>query len=1373
MRVFSDTQFGGHDGMTDIQDMARNEHQTDQGAPAFPQHAVLRGTRMPHLLRDELLGEIFAASARNHPASVCMVSGGMRLTYADVNARALSIARGLHRKGAAPGKVVGLWMARGTELLIAQIAIAKTGAAWLPFDSDAPAERVAECLRDCEAVLLLTDDSHLAKAAGVMPCETVAPQPLVDPTDVSDVDARALGCTPDHPAYMIYTSGSTGKPKGIVITGRNICHYLRSANEVYGLVASDVVFQGASVAFDLSMEEIWVPYLVGARLFVATPETMGEADKLPEVMEQAGVTVLDTVPTLLSMLSRDIATLRVIILGGEACPPSVAARWCKPDRRIFNSYGPTEATVVATIAEVRVGEPVTIGQPIPNYTCYVASESLDLLAPGQEGELLIGGPGVAMGYLGRPDLTAEKFIDNPFDSNGLDKILYRSGDAVALDDKGDILFRGRIDDQIKIRGFRVELGEIESRLADLEGVGQAAVVMRNDDGMDQLVAFIVPEGGNSAGLEPKVLRAKLRDTLPAYMVPARYEAMTELPRLSSGKVNRNELKKTALAPAEITEEQEEPRTQTEAKLLEAAKAVLPPQSIPFDADFFIDLGGHSLLAAKFLGKVREHSELAAITLQDVYAARTLRAMAGLLDGRVSAMGPKRDLRFDPPPLRRRFLCGLAQAITLPFLFALVTAQWLGVFISYMLLTGPDAKWWMEIITLMGVYVLINVSTLFITIAAKWLIIGRTKPGRYPLWGVYHYRLWLVQRLATLAHMKWLQCSPLLPMYLRAMGATIGKDVVIGDLDVGAADLVFIGDRASLGGKIKLSNAHVEGNELVIGNIIIGADAYLGTSCVIEGDSVLGEGAELRDLSAITSGTHIANWEAWDGSPARKVGMVDQASLPEQADASPARRKFNLLFYVGAFLVIPPLGLLPIFPAFWVFDKVDDWLGTVDRTSYLMTVPLMAWPMGFALVLMTVGLVVVMRWTILPRVRSGRYSIYSSFYLRKWVIQLSTEVTLETLSSLFATVYMRNWYRLLGTRVGKDAEVSTNLAGRYDLINIGEKNFIADEVVLGDEDIRRGYMYLDTVDTGPRVFVGNDAVVAVGTRIPEGVLIGIKSKPPANELMSPGDTWFGSPPIKLPVRQRFDGGGANWTYEPSFWRRLMRASFEAVHISFPTMLFITGAVLSIEFISEPLLAGDYSTVFVYFMIAALGMTAFMSLTVVAMKWLLMGVYKPVVKPMWSWWAMRTEAVAVLYSGLAGKVLMEHLRGTPFLPWYLRLFGVKMGKGNYLDAFDITEFDCVRMGDFCVLNSLCALQTHLYEDRVMKVGRVYLGDCVTVGAAATVLYDTNIGDYAQLGPLTVVMKGESIPGNSAWIGAPAEPFIHVPHGEQTSEPVKAAA
>ncbi len=203
------------------------------------------------------------------------------------------------------------------------------------------------------------------------------------------------------------------------------------------------------------------------------------------MLDEAGVTVLDTVPTLLGMMPKDAPKLRIIILGGEACPPAVAARWCKPGRTIFNSYGPTEATVVATAAVVEPDKPVTIGGPIPNYTAYVCDDALNLLDRGIEGELLIGGPGVAKGYLKRDELTAEKFVANPFSSNGADPILYRSGDAVVLDEAGNINFRGRIDDQVKIRGFRVELGEIEAKLADLAGVAQAAVVLRSDDGIER------------------------------------------------------------------------------------------------------------------------------------------------------------------------------------------------------------------------------------------------------------------------------------------------------------------------------------------------------------------------------------------------------------------------------------------------------------------------------------------------------------------------------------------------------------------------------------------------------------------------------------------------------------------------------------------------------------------------------------------------------------------------------------------------------------------------------------------------------------------------------------------------------------------------
>ncbi|HYA80211.1 MAG TPA: Pls/PosA family non-ribosomal peptide synthetase [Methylocystis sp.] len=1321
-----------------------------------PAQAVLRGRTMPGLLRDELLSDIFAATAQKFPSAICLTTLERRFTYREVDTFATTIAAGLIERGVGPFDVVGLWMARSPELLIAQIAIAKTGAAWLPFDADAPMDRIALCLADAGAKGLLTSEVFAARAQDSIPFPLWVDEKIAALVDQPLPDPRTRGANPDAPAYMIYTSGSTGTPKGIVISNRNICHYLRSSNEVYEVKASDVMFQGGSVAFDLSMEEIWIPYLVGATLFVATPEVLGETEQLPLIMEEAKVSVLDTVPTLLSVLPRDVKTLRVIILGGEACPPSVAERWTRIGRTIYNGYGPTETTVVATIGEVWPKEQVTIGKPIPNYTCYIVDDALDLVGPNVEGELLIGGPGVAKGYLKRDALTAEKFIPNPFSADGADPVLYRSGDAVSLNDDGNIVFRGRIDDQIKIRGFRVELGEIEAVLTNQPGVRAAAVALRSERGLDELVAFLTTEGERP---EPQELRAALREVLPPYMVPARYEFLEDLPKLTSGKVDRKALKRIELtAPASADEEQEIPRDETEAKLLEAAKRVLPPGTIPFDADFFTDLGGHSLLAARFVGAVRETPALASVTLHDLYTHRTLRALAAHLAGKAEYDAPARDLSFTPPPLLRRFLCGLAQAAALPFILAIITAQWLGVFVSYLLLTTEDATFFEELRALLGLYVCVNLATVAISILGKWLVIGRTKPGRYPLWGVYYYRWWLAQRLMGLTHAKWFQVSPLMNLYLKALGARIGKDAQISEFEAGAIDLVSIGDGACLGSKLKLSNARVVGNELIIGAIDIGADAYIGSSCAIEEDVVIGAGAALEDLTSAPAGARIGAQEIWNGSPARKTGLVDESQLDAQAQAGPVRRAVMTALFALFALTIPPLGLLPIFPAFALFDKLDQWMGfaAADHFWYLVAIPLFAWPTAFVLVLVTVAFIIVFRWTFMPlRVRGGAYSVWSFFYLRKWAVALATEVTLETLSSLFATLYMRSWYRLMGARIGKDSEISTNVSGRYDIVEIGEKCFIADEVVLGDEDVRRGYMYLKPVKTGDRVFIGNDAVVPPGAEIPTGALIGIKSKPPSNSELSPGDTWFGSPPIKLPVRQKFDGGGAAWTYQPPPWKKFMRAAYEAVNVSFPTMLFMTYGTWAVESFGQALIDGEYATVLRMFILDSVLISLAMTLSVVVVKWLTMGRYEPQVKPMWSFWAMRTEACAVLYWGLAGKVLLEHLRGTPFLPWLLRLFGAKFGKGVFMDMTDITEFDCIHVGDYCALNMVSALQTHLYEDRVMKVGRIRLGDGVCVGAGSTVLYDTHIGDFARLGPLTVVMKGESLPPNSEWVGAPAEP------------------
>lgn len=1308
----------------------------------------------PQFLRDEMLAELFAATAARVPDATALIFGGDHLTYDQLERRANRVANALRARGIGRGSYVGLWMSRSADLHIALLGILKAGAAYIPFDFDAPPERVAACLNDCSARAVVVDGPTLARADG-LPCAVLPMGRLLEESAVETAPpCRVDGATPDDPAYLIYTSGSTGKPKAVVVHHRNICHYLRAANHVYGITAEDTAFQGASVAFDLSLEEIFIPYLVGATLWVASREDLQDPERLCAVLNQAGITVLDTVPTLLALLPEDVASLRVIILGGEACPPTMLERWCRPGRRVFNSYGPTEATVVATVAELVPGQPVTIGRPIPNYTCYVVDESLAQVAPGCQGELLIGGPGVAAGYLGRPELTGEKFIANPFHGDGHDPILYRSGDAVLRDAEGRLEFHGRIDDQVKIRGFRVELGEIEAKLAACEGIIQPAVVLRREDEIDRLVAFVVPVAG--AALDVAGWRGHLRAELPAYMVPTHFEVIDSLPRLVSGKVDRKALMALPLTAIE-TEPQDSPRTETEAVMLEAARSVFPAQALPLEADFFLDLGGHSLLAARFVSLVRKHRGLESLTLQDVYAARSLRAMAQRLDERIAAQPRGISLAFTPPPLLRRALCGVAQALTLPIILGLSTAPWLGVFVSYMLLSGDEADLGTELLYLLGTYSVINIGTLIIAVIGKWLVLGRTKPGHYPLWGVYYYRWWVAQRLMTLVHLKWFQDTPVMRWFLRLMGARIGRDALIGEVEAGAFDLISIGAGATLGARSHLANAEVIGDELIIGSITIGDDALIGTSSVIGHDCTIGVGAELCDLTSLPAGAQVGDWERWDGSPARKVGIVDPDEQPVPPVATPTRRALLSLLYVLGLLVLPPVSLAPIFPAFAIFDNLADTLEQAFGVSYLKILPLLAWPTAMALILVTVAAIAIVRWTILPKVKPGIYSVHGGFYFRKWIVSLCTELTLETLSSLYATVYMRAWYRLMGAKIGKGSEISTNLSGRYDLIEIGEKCFIADEVVLGDETVRRGWMSLEPVRTGSRVFVGNEAVIAPGTEIPSGSLIGIKSKPPTNDEMAGGGIWFGSPPLKLPVRQQFSDVAANWTYEPSFSRRLGRAIFEAFTVSLPTMLFITFGTLAVEMLAPAILAHHWGAALIQFLCASVGISVALMLSSVVVKWLTMGIYRPTTKPMWSWWALRTEAVAVLYWGMAGKVLLDHLRGTPFLPWCLVLYGVKMGRGIYMDTTDITEFDCVSVEDFTVINSTAALQTHLYEDRVMKVGRVHIGKGVSIGCTATVLYDTHVGDFARIGPLTIVMKGEDIPPDTAWHGAPAQQHL----------------
>ena len=845
------------------------------------------------------------------------------------------------------------------------------------------------------------------------------------------------------------------------------------------------------------------------------------------------------------------------------------------------------------------------------------------------------------------------------------------------------------------------------------------------------------------------------------MIPQHFELVEALPTMTSGKLDRKSLKSLPLTFRASDETQEDPRTETEAVLLDAVREIFPGRAISFDADFFTELGGHSLLAARFVSTVRLTQRLAGITLKDMYAERSLRKLGRALDAHGAAVAAAMpvapvDNRFEPVPLRRRFWCGFAQAAVTPFILALSTGQWLSVYLSYYYLTPDDASLLTEAAVIVALLAGMQLLNILLVVGVKWLVVGRTRPGRYPLWGSYYFRVWLVQRVSALAHEKWLQGTVFYRVYLRMLGAKVGKDAIIGAVSFEAHDLISIGAGASIGNRTILAASRVEGNELVIGPIEIGDNVSIGGSCVIENDTFIGADAEIGDLTAILSGTMVGALEKWAGSRGRLAGSIAPSTLAHPAEAGLARRVMVNLAYLAGVILIPPLSLIPIIPAFYLVEKLDAFASNYFDLYYLYYIPVLAWPAAMLSIVLTMGLTVVLRWTLLPRVVPGTYSVYSSLYVRKWALGLADDVVTEVLGALYATVYMRTWYRLMGMRIGKDSEISTSFPGRYDLVEVGEKCFIADLANLGEEEISRGWMTLGTVKTGDQVFVGNAAVVPMNTVIPDRVLIGVQSKAPGGNEMAEGSTWFGSPPIRLPVRQRFGADSVRMTFEPTRSMRTRRAIVEALNASFPTMLMICFGSAAIALLNPWIddLDEHVWPLLVFFLAMSTGISFALMLASAAQKWLLMGVYKPTMQPMWSWWALRTEAVAVTYGTLSSKILFEHLRGTPMLPWLLRLFGVKIGKGVFMDATDITEFDCVEIGDHAVVNAGAVLQTHLYEDRMMKVGRIKIGGGVTVGPAALVLYDTEVGDNARLASLTTVMNGECLPANTNWSGSPAE-------------------
>ncbi|HEX2190549.1 MAG TPA: amino acid adenylation domain-containing protein, partial [Longimicrobiaceae bacterium] len=579
---------------------------------------------------DRGIAALFAERAARTPDAPALLGAGAPLTYGALDERANRLARHLLRRGLAPEARVGICLERGPEMVVALLAALKAGGAYVPLDPRYPAERLAFMLADADVAVLVTEEG----TRGALPVPSGLPVVSIDGARAEiaaeRADAPALAAGPRSLAYVVYTSGSTGTPKGVAVEQRSVVRLVRGANYVE-LGEDEVILQAAPVSFDASTLEIWGALLNGARL-VLVPGTNPLLEELGRAIALHGVTTLWLTAGLFEAMARerleDLAGVRQLLTGGDVVPVDAVARVRArfPALRLVNGYGPTENTTFTcchTVGEAWSGGPVPIGSPVSNTRVYVLDAALCPVPIGVPGELYAGGDGVARGYLGRPALTAERFVPDPFATEPGAR-LYRTGDRVRWLPDGSVEFLGRTDHQVKIRGFRIEPGEIEARLREHPAVRQAVVLAREDaPGEKRLVAYVVGEAAADA------LRAHLDACLPAYMVPAAYVPLEALPLTSNGKLDRGALPAPDGA-AYARRGHEPPRNLTERVLAEIWTEVLGVEQVG-RRDHFFDLGGHSLLAVRLVSRMREALNPAA-TVEDVFAHPTLCDLAARMAG---------------------------------------------------------------------------------------------------------------------------------------------------------------------------------------------------------------------------------------------------------------------------------------------------------------------------------------------------------------------------------------------------------------------------------------------------------------------------------------------------------------------------------------------------------------------------------------------------------------------------------------------------------------------------------------------------------------------------------------------------------------------
>lgn len=1296
--------------------------------------------------------QFFEYSVDNYPNNIALVCDNQSLTYLELEHYSNRLANYLLSEGLCENSIVALLLERSVESYIAILATLKIGATYVPIDVEHPDERVNFILSDMAFQAVLTSSTQMKRTGLQLPraflldeikselAKHSSARPLVN-QDLTDSE---------NLCYVIYTSGSTGKPKGVEITHRSICHYVAVASDIYEMTAQDRVYQGFSLAFDASLEELWMAFANGAALIACTNKDTRSGVDLIDFLQTHKVSVFSTVPTLLSTLEGKLPDLRLLILGGESCTASLVRRWSRPGLRIMNTYGPTEATVIATYADCAPDKPVTIGKPLPGYETLILDDNLQPVAIGETGELCIGGRGLAKGYVNRPDFNAKKFINNPQNKT---QRLYRTGDLVAQTANGDLQFLGRVDDQIKLRGFRIELNEIEAVMMEFEGINQAVVSLQNL-AEPTLVAYLKTDKNTAFELER--FKLFLRTRLPIYMIPSLFEKIEAFPLLASGKVDRKQLPQPTQTVK--TREYIAPKTALEKQIATSWETSLELESISIEADFFYDLGGHSLSAAKVVSNLRKIPALKNISILDLYQNPSIRKLAlkfkkitsNAQNSKVHEVHEQRERNTSPNWMY--YLCGTGQALGCMLQYAVSAWQLLAVIICYSWATERQSFFsWGSLGIFLTLFLAMPIISLTFTIAMKWLLLGRVKPGHYKLWGWFYFRWWLVDRLQkNVFSAKHLIGSPLIILYYRLLGAKIGKNCYIGSVNISTHDLISIGDNTSLGYDVRALGYIVEDGWLKIGHVTIGSNCFIGARALVNINTVMEDEAVLDHLSMLPKNSVIAKGQFFAGSPAcltttPSTHITKQHQKLEQSSIA-KNISFGILHYLCLVFVmmvyytcyLPGIMLVSHF---------------YEQSHYLTTI-LVATPLGAVTFLSLYFLSIFLcKKILMDKVKPGNYPLQSFYFLRQWTVVKMLDI--DEIYVMADSLYFPLFLKFLGANIGKRVEMGETPHIIPDLISIQDGGFTASSVAMSWPEIYNGSISFASVKVGNRGFVGNMSLLPSGSHIGDGALLGCMSiTPPNNRAADANTAWLGSPAVFLPKRELFTGFSETETFNPSKKLYRQRLAVEFARIISPTVFSLI-LLFNMLYVLDFLL-GNFSLLntFLILPFAEAGITFGLVGFIILMKWVMLGRIKASATPTWNMFIWKNDVREYLYSYFINQHLTYMILGTPFVAFLFRAMGAKIGKRFFTASAEFAEFDLIAIGDEVCINAETLIQTHLYEDRIFKLSNLVIKSGCNIGDASMILYDTVMEKNATLGSLSLLMKGERLPANTRWEGIPAQ-------------------